>query len=180
MPLPKYIDAIRNFPIPKSTTDIPSWFGLLNQVSNYAQMRKIMSPFKPFLSPKCSFQWTPELDATFNLSKEIIIEAICHGVEIFDPLKRTCLRPDWSRQGIGYFLLQKHCTCDSTLPNCCTTGWKIVLAESRFLSSTEKRYAPIEGECLAVARRLEQTKYFVQGCTDLLVVTDHKPLGDTG
>ena len=175
-PLPKYIDAIRNFPIPKSTTDIRSWFGLVNQVSNYAQLREIMSPFKPFLSPKCSFQWTPELDAAFNLSKEIIIEAICHGVEIFDPSKRTCLRPDWSRQGIGYFLLQKHCACDSTLPSCCTTGWKIVLAGSRFLSSTEQRYAPIEGECLAVAWGLEQTKYFTQDCTDLLVVTDHKPL----
>ena len=31
-PLPKYIDAIRKYPIPKTTTDIRSWFGLVNQV----------------------------------------------------------------------------------------------------------------------------------------------------
>ena len=37
-PLPKYLDAIRTFPTPKSTTDIRSWFGLVNQVSNYAQL----------------------------------------------------------------------------------------------------------------------------------------------
>ena len=93
-PLPKYIDAIHNFPIPKSTTNIRSWFGLVNQVSNYAQLRETIFPFKPFLSPKCSFQWTPERDAAFNSSQEIIIEAICHGVEIlekFYPSKQTCL-----------------------------------------------------------------------------------------
>ena len=34
----------------------------------------------------------------------------------------------------------------------------------------------IEGEALAVAWGLEQTKYFTQGCDNLVVVTDHKPL----
>ena len=33
-PLPKYLDAIRSFPTPKGITDIRSWFGLTNQVSN--------------------------------------------------------------------------------------------------------------------------------------------------
>ena len=47
---------------------------------------------------------------------------------------------------------------------------------SRFLHGAEKRYFPIEGEALAIAWSLEQTKYFTQGCDDLLVVTDHKPL----
>lgn len=51
-PLPKYLDAIRDFPTPTSTTDIRSWFGLVNQVANYAQLRDIMEPFKPFLSPR--------------------------------------------------------------------------------------------------------------------------------
>ena len=135
-----------------------------------------MAPFKPFLSPKCSFYWTPELETAFQLSKNSIIQAVRHGVEIFDPSKTTCLRTDWSRQGIGYFLLQKHCSCSSKTPNCCEDGWKIVLAGSRFLSPTEQRYAPIEGEALAAAWGLEQTRYFTQGCDDLIVVTDHKPL----
>ena len=42
----------------------------------------------------------------------------------------------------------------------------VTLAGSRFLTSAEQRYAPIEGEALAVAWGLEQSKYF----------TDHKPL----
>lgn len=51
-----------------------------------------------------------------------------------------------------------------------------MLAGSRFLSDTETRYAAIEGEALAIVYGLEQTRYFKQGCDDLQIVTDHKPL----
>ena len=175
-PLPKYIDAIRTFPTPKSIKDIRSWFGLVNQVANYAQLRDFLALFRPFLSPKYKFFWSEVLDKAFEESKTHIIEAIRAGVEIYDMSKTTCLRPDWSTNGLGYFLLQKHCECLAQLPNCCSDGWKITLAGSRFLSGAEKRYAAIEGEALAIAWGLEQTKYFTQGCQNLIVVTDHKPL----
>ncbi|XP_048589654.1 uncharacterized protein LOC125573262 [Nematostella vectensis] len=175
-PLPKYLDAIRDFPTPESTTDIRSWFGLVNQVANYAQLRETMAPFKPFLSPRCKFTWSPDLESAFQESKEAIVQAIREGVEIYDMQRRTCLRPDWSRRGIGYFLLQQHCSCPSGIPDCCPGGWRITLAGSRFLSPAEQRYAAIEGEALAVAWGLEQTRYFTQGCDNLVVVTDHKPL----
>ena len=55
-PLPKTYSAIKNFPIPTSTTDIRSWFGLVNQVANYAQLRDYMEPFRPFLSPRNRFE----------------------------------------------------------------------------------------------------------------------------
>uniref|UniRef100_A0A672GST9 Reverse transcriptase/retrotransposon-derived protein RNase H-like domain-containing protein n=1 Tax=Salarias fasciatus TaxID=181472 RepID=A0A672GST9_SALFA len=96
---------------------------------------------RPFLSPRCKFAWSAELEQAFQSSKSAIIESIREGVEIYDTQKRTCLRPDWSRRGIGYFLLQKHCDC--------------VAAGSRFLSPAEQRYAAIEGEALAVAWGLE-------------------------
>ena len=153
-----------------------SWFGLINQVSNYSQLRELMTPFRPFLSPRTRFEWGPRLDKAFNESKAAIVESIRNGVKIFDLNKLTCLRPDWSKKGIGYFLLQKHCNCQKIHPGCCTGGWKVTLAGSRFLTATESRYAAIEGEALAIAWGLEQTKYFTQGCKDLLVVTDHKPL----
>ena len=47
-PLPKYIDAIEGFPTPTNLTDIRSWFGLVNQVSHYAQLREMMNPFREF------------------------------------------------------------------------------------------------------------------------------------
>ena len=175
-PLPKYLDAIRDFPTPSSTRDIQSWFGLVYYVANYAQLRDMLAPFRPFLSEKQPFQWTPELNNAFETSKLAIIEAIRKGVEIFDPKRKTCLRTDWSKVGIGYFLLQKHCECESDVPKCCADGWQITLAGSRFLQNAESRYAPVEGEALSIAWSLEQTRYFTIGCLDLVVVTDHKPL----
>ena len=175
-PLPKYFSAIRDFPTPASTRDIQSWFGLVHYAANYAQLRDMLSPFRPFLSEKHPFQWTPELNTAFEASKDAIIAAIREGVEIFDPNRKTCLRTDWSKIGVGYFLHQKHCECESDMPSCCPDGWKITLAGSRFLQSAESRYAPIEGEALAIAWALEQTRYFTLGCPDLLLVTDHKPL----
>ena len=47
---------------------------------------------------------------------------------------------------------------------------------SRFTHPAESRYVPIEGEALAVAYALHQTRYYVLGCTNLLVSTDHKSL----
>ena len=135
-----------------------------------------MASFKPFLSPRHPFHWSPELDTSFKCSKEAIISLILEGVEIFDITKWTCLRPDWSIRGIGYFLLQKHCDCSSDLLDCCESGWRITLAGSRFLNGAEERYAAVEGEALAIAWGLQHTKYFTQGCDNLLVVTDHKPL----
>ena len=54
-PLPKYIEAIKSFPRPSNISDIRSWFGLVNRVANYAQIRDTMAPFKPFCSPKYRF-----------------------------------------------------------------------------------------------------------------------------
>ena len=79
-----YIDTIREFPTPKNIIDIRSWFGLVNQVPNYAQLRDLIAPFNPFLSPRYPFSWTPELEAILQSSKKQIIPAICEGGETFD------------------------------------------------------------------------------------------------
>ena len=102
-PLPKFFDAIKHFPTPTSTTDIRSWFGLVNQVANYAQLRPFMEKFRPFLSPRCPFEWTPQLDDAFKFSKQSIVNAIEEGVEIFDHERPTCLYTDWSKKDVGYF-----------------------------------------------------------------------------
>ena len=175
-PLPKYLDSIHNFPTPRSIVDIQAWYGLVNQVSHYAQLRDLVEPFRKFLSPSTKFFWDADLDRTFHESKKAIIQAIKEGVEIFDVRRKTVLRCDWSKAGIGFYLTQKHCKCSSAYPDCCDDGWKITLCGSRFTKKAEERYAAIEGEALAVAWALEQTRYFTMGCDDLVVVVDHKPL----
>ena len=78
-PLPKFLDAIRNFPRPNSITDIRSWFGLVNQCSHYGQLSELMLPFKHLLSPKTQFRWTDDLENTFIETKRLIVAAIREG-----------------------------------------------------------------------------------------------------
>ena len=174
-PLPKYIEAILKFPTPQNLTDVRAWFGLTNQVAHYAQLRDLVAPMRPLMKKNAKFVWTPELEEAFEKSKAKIVEAIKDGVMIFDKNRATCMPTDWSKRGIGYYLMQKHCEC-TVDPPCCENGWKITLAGSRQLKPAESRYAPVEGEMLAVVWGLNQTRYFTQGCKDLLVLTDHKPL----
>ncbi len=175
-PLPKYLDGIRNFPRPTNITDARSWFGLVNQVAHYGRLVDIMAPFRPLLSPKSKFEWSESLEDAFQKSKDAIIEAISQGVEIYDPNRITCLQTDYSGRGVGYWLRQKYCDCISEIPDCCPEGWRVTLAGSRSLRDAEKRYAPIEGESLAVAWALEDTRWFTLGCPNLIIATDHKPL----
>ncbi len=175
-PLQKYLDSILSFPQPKRTEDIRRWFGLVNQVMHYNKLTPFMAPIRHLLSPKNPFVWTAELENAFQTSKVEIVNAIKHGVTIFDPARKSCLCTDWSKTGVGYFLRQKFCKCDSDLPTCCPDGWNVTLANSRFLRDAEQRWAPVEGEALAIAWGLHDSKYFTLGCDDLVVVTDQKPL----
>ena len=175
-PLDKFLKAILDFPTPKKTKDIRAWFGLVNHVSHYNRLLELVEPFRVFLGKNKKFEWNSDLDRAFQESKCAIVDAIKHGVEIFDINRATCLQTDFSEIGIGYFLSQKHCACQSVVQGCCKEGWRITLAGSRFLKPAESRYCPVEGEALVIAWALEQTKYFTQGCDNLTVTTDHKPL----
>ena len=110
-PLPKYLQAIESFPTPTNISDVRSWFGLVNQVAHYAQLRNLVAPLKPLLSSKTQFYWTDELQKSFDNSKKAIVEAIKRGVEIFDPKLPTQLRADYFKTGLGFYLAQKHCDC---------------------------------------------------------------------
>ena len=175
-PSSRFIKSIKDFPTPKSITDIRSWFGLVNQVAYTFATARRMQPFREFLKPDNPFKWTDEMNNLFIESKELIINEIREGIEIYDKTRPTCLLTDWSKDGIGSWLLQKHCKCTPVKPLCCKTGWKVTLVTSRFTSSAESRYAPIEGEALAVVDALRKTRHFVLGCTNLLIAVDHKPL----
>ena len=175
-PSRKYVRAISDFPTPRNITDVHSWFDLVNQVSYTFSMTATMAPFRELLQPSKTFEWNDTHAAAFAKSKLVIADEIQKGVQIFDKTKPTCLATDWSKDGVGYWLFQKHCTCPTQDIFCCKTGWKITLVGSRFTHAAESRYAPIEGEALAVADALDKARHFVLGCKDLIVAVDHRPL----
>ena len=126
--------------------------------------------------------WDEELGRIFEESKKVIIEKIKDGVCSFEKDGVTCLSTDWSKTGIGFTLTQKYCECprdpktNAWSPVCGKGHWRIILAGSRFTKPAESRYAPVEGEALAVVYGLNQCRNFILGSPNLVVAVDHKPL----
>ena len=175
-PLPSHAESIRSFPTPRNVTDIRSFMALVNQVSAFYATQACLLPFRDLLKKDTPFYWDETLDRVFNEAKVHIATEIEKGIMSFSLTKPTCLLTDWSKTGLGYIMLQKHCSCPDLRPTCCASGWKVCGVGSRFTSPAESRYSPSEGEALAVVNALEKTKYFTLGCNDLTVGTDHKPL----
>ena len=178
-PSEKILESIRDFPVPKTISNVRGWFGLVNQVAPFFANRPVMEPFRELLKPSAAgkaIYWDENLTKLFEESKIVIISAIREGIKCFRAGDVTCLMPDFCKTGIGFLLTQKRCRCEKISPYCCPGGWQVVLAGSRFTKGPETRYAPVEGEALAVAWSLEATKHYTLGNPKLLVATDHKPL----
>ena len=177
-PPKKILAAIADFPTPKNITDIRSWFGLINQVAYAFSQTRIMAPFRELLASKTRVLfWDDTMDQVFKRSKDEIIRLVNDGVRTFVRDRPTCLSTDWAKIGIGFALTQRHCNCPlPAKPNCGAGHWKLVFAGSRFTSQAESRYAPIEGEALALVEALKSCRIFILGCPDLIVAVDHKPL----
>ena len=176
-PSTKTLAAIQNFPPPTDLTKARAFFGLTNQVQWAYANSEEMTPFRDLVKPHSTFIWTDELKALFDKCKEKILFQVRDGVKHFDLHRITCLQTDFSQSGLGYLLLQKYCSCTmNSAPVCCRDGWKLVFAGSRFTKGAETRYAPTEGELLAISWALNHSHVFTKGSPNLVVVTDHKPL----
>ena len=176
-PSQRTIKAIRDFPTPSNITDVRSWLGLVQYVTYTFSQSQLMQPFRSLTEKKRPFYWDSELDELFRKSKEEIIRLIGDGVRSYDMNKPTCLATDWSKYGIGFSLMQKHCECIGPAnPNCGVGHWQLVFAGSKTLNGAQSRYCPIEGECLAATYGLEKCRMYTLGCPKLTLAVDHNPL----
>ena len=74
-----------------------------------------MEPFCHLLKSGTLFCWSPILQEKFEMARQKIVDAVTEGVERFDMKRKTCLATDWSNSGIGFFLMQKYCSCEISI-----------------------------------------------------------------
>ena len=175
------LSAIRLFTMPSqpTITEIRSLFGFVNQLAPFLATAPIMEPFRDLLKKPTGRKvyWDEQLQQKLNQAKETICELAKNGLAFYDRTRPTAAITDWSKEGVGFVILQQYCSCVSPeAPLCCKGGWRLALCGSRHLTPAERGYAPIEGEALAVAYCLHKARLFLLGCPNLLLVTDHRPL----
>lgn len=138
---------------------------------------RTLYPDPDLLCTGATFVWTKELEEGFYKVQQEAADAIERGVKMFTKDRPSFLCADFSKDGLGFLLLQKYCACQGPYtPICCVDGWKLVLAGGCFIHGPESRYSPVGGEALSVVSALSKAKYIVQGCKNLVVAVDHKPL----
>lgn len=83
---------------------------------------------------------------------------------LYDPEAETKISADASSYGLGAVLLQKS-----------APGWKPIAYASRSMFKTEKQYAQIEKEVLAITWACDKFSMYVLG-KSIKIETDHKPM----
>ena len=127
-----------------------------------SNLSQISQPLRELLSPKVSWIWEHAQQEAFEkLKTELATPRVLSHYSIDADTKVSA---DASSHGLGAVFLQLH-----------NGEWKLIAFASRSLSDTERRYAQIEKEALALTWACEKFSEYVLG-KEIELETDHKPL----
>ena len=159
------MNAIREFPTPKTRTDVRSFCGLVQQFEALTpRITELTTPLRSLLSPKVAFSWGNDQEVAFRQT----IEELCSGRVLtnFNPKARLRLETDAAQKtGLGYALWQEEASGQ----------WKLLRCGSRTVTPAESRYSVTESELLGVAFAVKKLKLYLQGKA-FEVIVDHQPL----
>ena len=160
---PSKTSAIVKMPAPQSLTELRRFMGMVNQLGKFSsKIVDIGQPLCELMSAKRTWIWGAAQENAFKQIKEELIKPTV--LVLYDPNAQTKVSADASSYGLGAVLLQNK-----------EGIWKPVAYASRALSETERRYAQIEKEALAVTWACEKFADYILGCS-FATETDHKPL----
>lgn len=161
---PERISSIKIFPEPDNKKELLQFLGMINFSSRFIPNRsEVLEPLTSLLKKNVPFVWDIPQKEAFKKIKSLLQESPC--LAYFDTSKQISISADASSYGLGACLIIQS-----------EDGKKeIVSYASRLLSATEKRYAQIEREALALTWACDKFHEYITGIP-VLLETDHKPL----
>ena len=162
-PNPNKIQAIKNFPLPRTNKEIKSFLGLINYYRKFIKdLAKITKPLTNRLKKGAD----QTIDQTFIEAFETCKNLLTNNPILVHPdfSKPFIVTTDASNYAIGAVLSQGRVGSD-----------KPISFASRTLSSSECNYSTIEKELLAIVWATKYFRPYLFG-RKFLIVTDHKPL----
>lgn len=153
------VDAIRNMLTPKCREDVQRFLGMANYLSKFCpNLAEHTAALRAVAKSKSEFVWEKPQQEAFHKVKELIMHA--PTLKLFDPDLDITLTVDASSHSLGAVLLQHNGPVEYA---------------AKSLSDTQRRYAQIEKELLAVLFACQRFHSYVYG-RKLVIETDHKPL----
>ena len=165
---PPKLKAIMDWPKPVTGDQLQSYLGFVNFIRQHVRYAAdVFGPLEAVKNEK-TIEWTPELSAYFELSKEAV--AVAPLLQFPDWTRPFHVATDASSTGIGGVLYQPSPGTDEI------TATNIVSICSKKLSSSQRNYSAYKVELWALVYCLRQFHSFIWGRLDVVVHTDHKPL----
>jgi hypothetical protein len=132
---------------------------MVNYLSKFLpNISTITEPLRQLQAKDVEWHWDENQQKAFEEIKKLIT---CHHVlRYYDVAKEVTFQCDASQSGVGAVLLQE--------------GQPVAFT-SRALTSTERNYAQIEKELLAILHACDRFDQYVFG-RDITIETDQKPL----
>ncbi len=163
-PDPDKITAIVNMAAPTNISEVRCLLGMINQLAKFSpNLATLSAPIRELLRKNTEWSWSSVQDDAFSKIKKAICSA--PTLALYDTNKPTLVCADSSSYGLGGALLQRQAD----------DSWRPVTFVSRSLTDTEKRYAQIEKEALAITWCCERLAEYLVGLT-FNIHNDHKPL----
>ena len=163
-PLPSKVQAIVDFPQPRSRSQLRTFLGLINFYRRFIpDCARILDPLNSFLTSTTEhLTWDDTSNQAFIAIKKALAEAtlLIHP----KPNALTSLATDASDSAIGAILQQN-----------VNGQWQPISFFSRKMKCSERRYSTFNRELLAVYLSIKHFRYFLEGRI-FHVITDHKPL----
>ena len=160
---PEKTEAIRRLETPSSVTDLRRFLGMVNQLGKFSpRIAEMTQPLRELLSTKNAWVWGPQQERAYGQIKEELTKTTT--LMLYDPRAEVKVSADASSFGLGAVLLQRS-----------QDTWRPVAYASRSMSPTERRYAQIEKEALAITWACQRFSDYVLG-RNFTIKTDHKPL----
>ncbi len=156
--------AISEAPSPKDVSELRSWLGLVNYYGSFLDnLSTKLEPLYSLLKQDTPWNWSAECQAAFDECKrQLQSTKVLVYYDLSKPIRLEC---DASPVGVGAVL--SHVMEDGSQ--------KPVAFASKTLTSSERNYAQIEREALAIVFGIKKFHKYLFG-RSFVLVTDHKPL----
>lgn len=110
-------DGYQQFKMPAkpTLTDVWAWFGLVNQVTPFLAVASVIQPFRELLRKPSgrAVYWDKQLEGPVASAKDTIGRLAAEGLRFYDVSRPIAVLTDYSRQGLGFVVLQQYCDCIS-------------------------------------------------------------------
>ena len=163
-PTDEKLRAVIDAPTPRNVQQLRSFLGLLNYYSKFVpNLASILYPLNQLLQKDRKWSWSSDCAKAFQEAKEGLIssQVLVH----YDPSLPIKVAADASAYGLGAVI-------SHVLPD---QSERPIAYASRSLTNSEKNYAQIDKEALALVFSIKKFHQYLYG-RKFTLLTDHKPL----